>query len=1118
MVLSLTLLGGFKAEIGSKSLSLSKKAQALLAYLALAPGQAHPRTKLAALLWGERSDEQARNSLRQALHVIRRPFEIEGGGPLLVDASSVKLDPVATAVDVTAFRRLAAQGTGEALGEAARLYGGELLEGLSVGEAMFESWLMAERTRLHEMAVRVFSGLLAEHVETEAWEAGIETALQLIALDPLQETGHRVLMQIHATQGRRGAALRQYQLCVDTLWRELRVEPEAETKRLYQEILRQRGQMGTEAAVALPARRGPPASATASEAARLALPPETPLIGRDAELDRLLVELGQARDGRGRLIALLGEAGIGKTRLVDALVGEAVRQGFGVVQGRGHESEQILPFGLWVNAVRASGATANQEGLEALDPVWRRELGRLFPELRARDRGEGSTSENYLRLFEAIVQLVGCLAARGPLLLTLEDLHWADQTSVRLLSFLGRRIAHWPICVAVSAREEDVDAHPLLRPVFDELSREGSLLLLPLAPLSRDNTLELVRALTAFAEPGVVAELGARVWQMSEGNPLVVTEAVRSFCENETWISAGDLPMPDRVRRIVEGRIGQGSAVARDLLDVASVIGKDFDFDVLQQASGLDERGAAAGVEELVRRGLLHLRGEHVDFTHDRVREAVYTALGFAQRRVFHAAVAAALEQSYGDDLEPHAAALALHHREAHSWERAGFHLHAAGTQAVRRGAYREAKRLLEDSLEALAHLPRGHTTSEREIEVRLDLRDVLVALGDLGRAREHLETAERLVEGLGDDIRWVRVSLKSSHHSWLVGDQDRAIELGGRILERSRCLGEPAFQAPAHLRIGQAYTVLGQHVRAIEAVHQSLEAYKQAGTSRQMEALGLTTALGLFPMIPQVWLATSLAELGRFDEAIATAESAVAAAESAQQFYTIVYTSLQLGLILLARGDLDGALPIVERTHALAETWQIGLLVPGCTIALAQVYAALGRRPEAAPLLEPRPIPRQSGAAMRHVRRAQALLDMGRTGDALAGAGEAAELAREFKERGHEAHALRLLGDAHARHAPHDVGRAEDCYRQGLTLAEDLGMRPLAAQCRLGLGELGTGALSLTALGRPPRGRTARSGPGRRAGDAQEHVRTAAREFRALGMPSWLTRAEVALAEATGR
>ena len=1116
--LRLTLLGGFKAEIGSKALSLSKKAQGLLAYLALAPGQAHPRAKLAALLWGDRGEEQARNSLRQALFVIRRPLEASGLGFLVIDAYSVKLDPVAIAVDVTDFRRLAAQGTEAALAEAVRLYGGDLLDGLSVGEAMFESWLTAERIRLHELAVKVFSGLLAEQVEVGTSDAGIETALRLLALDPLQETGYRALMRIHASQGRRGTALRQYQLCADTLWRELRIEPEAETKRIYEKILRQSEQTTNETSVESPSPRGRPAAAEASETSRLTPAPSAPLIGRAVELDRLLAELRQARDGGGRLIAVLGEAGIGKTRLVDALVGEGVRQGFRIVQGRGYESEQILPFGLWVNALRASGVTADQDALEALDPAWRRELGRLFPELRARDRREGPTSENYLRLFEAIVQLVGCLAARGPLLLVLEDLHWADQTSVRLLSFLGRRIAHWPICVAVSAREEDVYAHPLLRPVFDELAREGCLVELPLTPLSRDNTLELVRALAAFAEPGVVAELGARVWQMSEGNPLIVTEAVRSFSESETWTSTGDLPMPERVRRIVEGRIGQGSAVARELLDVASVIGKDFDFNVLQQASGLDERGAAGGVEELVRRRLLHLRGEHVDFTHDRVREAVYTALGSARRRLFHAAVAAALEQRYGDDLEPHSAVLALHHREAHSWDRAAFYLHAASSQAVRRGAYREAKRLLEDSLEALAHLPKGRSASEREIEARLDLRDVLVALADLGPVRAHLEAAQRLVEGLGDDLRWMRVSLKSSHYSWLVGDQDRAIELGQRIIELSQRMGEPAMEAAAHLRIGQAYSVLGQHLRAIEALHQSLEVSKQAETSKQKDAFGLTSALGMFPMIPQIWLATSLAELGRFDEAIPIGESAVTAAETVQQLYTIGYTNLVLGYIYLGRGDLARALPVVERSHALALTWQIGLLGPGSTMALAQVYAALGRHPDAAPLLGSGPIPKRAQASMRHFRRAQALLDVGRTGDALAVAGEAVELAREFKERGDEGHALRLLGDAHARHVPKDAGRAETCYRQALALAEDLGMRPLAAQCRLGLGELGAGVTSLTTSGRILRRPSMPRAPKQAALDAQEHLAVAVREFRALAMPSWLARAEEALAEMAGR
>src|SRR5262245_54293250 len=1099
--LRLTLLGVFRMETGMEPLSLPTKAQALPAYLALAPGQSHSRAKLAGLLWGDRGEEQARNSLRQALFVIRQPLAAAGRECLAIGTDTVKLDLTTIDVDVVAFRRLATQGTTGALQEAAALYGGDLLEGLNVPEATFERWLMAERTRLHELALTVLGQLLARQVDTGAPEEGIETALRVLALDPLQEPAHRALMRIHALQGRRGAALRQYQLCVDTLWRELRIEPEADTKHLYQEILQRGPLTPIEAGVRLASRD------TALPAAREASAPGAPLVGRDAELDKLLARLRYAREGRSTLVVVLGEAGIGKTRLVEAVVAEGVRQGFRLVQGRAYESEQILPFGLWVNALRASGALADDELAEAVPPAWRRELGRLFPELHARDRAERPASENYLRLFEAIAQLVGCLAARGPLLLALEDLHWADQTSVRLLSFLGRRIARWPICIVVSAREEEADAQPLLRPVLDELAREAHLVEVPLAALSRADTIELVLALTAGPESRKVAELGERVWRMSEGNPLVVVEAVRSFHEDQAWTSEGDLPLPERVRRLVVERLGRTSDVAREVLDVASVIGRDFDFGVLQRASGLDERRAAIGVEELVRRRLLHQHGEHVDFTHDRVRETAYTALGAARRRLLHAAVAGALEQRYEDDLEPHAAALAVHHREAQAWDRAVSYLHAAGIQAVRRGAYREAQRLLEDSLEALAHLPTSRATVEQGVEIRIELRDVLVTLGDLGPVRDHLETAERMVEGLGDHCLWGRVFQKSAHYAWLIGDHDRAIALGHRILEWCQPGGDHEFETVAYFHIGQAYSVLGDHRRAVEALHRCVDA------STHVAAFDHKTALGILPMIPKVWLGVSLAEMGEFTEGISVAEDAVAAAEAVQQLYTIAYTNLMLGSIHLGRGDLVRALPILERCHSLAESWQIGLIGPRSALALAQAYAAANRGPDAAVLLGPRPIPRRAQASMRLFRGAQGRLDIGQTAEALAVATQALELAREFRERGNEGHALRLLGDVHARQAPRDPRRAEECYRQGLALAEELCMRPLAAQCRLGLGELRMGGVPAAPSDGTSRTRRPTNGSERQASAAREHLDIAVREFRALAMPGWLARAEAALA-----
>ena len=234
--LSIRLFGGFRAQHGSGRLLAirRKKAQALLAYLAMHPGEACSRDSLAGLLWSGTTDEHARHNLRQTLFALRQAVDPD---PFIVDGELVGLRERAVDVDVADFERGVGQGTREALREAAALYRGELLEGLRIDEAPFDDWLAAERQRLRELALTALEKLLAMDLAAGALEPAAGTGLRLLALDPLRESVHRTLMDLYVRQGRRTAALRQYQQCAEALRRELRVEPEAATTRRFQEIL-----------------------------------------------------------------------------------------------------------------------------------------------------------------------------------------------------------------------------------------------------------------------------------------------------------------------------------------------------------------------------------------------------------------------------------------------------------------------------------------------------------------------------------------------------------------------------------------------------------------------------------------------------------------------------------------------------------------------------------------------------------------------------------------------------------------------------------------------------------------------------------------------------------------
>ena len=217
-MLRLTLFGGFQARLGPGGvLSLSsRKAQALLAYLGAHPGQAHPRDKLAALLWGESRGEQARDGLRHALAALRQALPATAPPILLAEGHTLALSPAGLEVDVATFERCVAESTPAALERAAGLYAGDLLSGFSVSEPMFEEWLVQERERLRELALEALAKLLAHQGKTGATEQAIKSAVRLLALDPLREVVHRALMRLYARVGRRGSALHQYQLCVGT--------------------------------------------------------------------------------------------------------------------------------------------------------------------------------------------------------------------------------------------------------------------------------------------------------------------------------------------------------------------------------------------------------------------------------------------------------------------------------------------------------------------------------------------------------------------------------------------------------------------------------------------------------------------------------------------------------------------------------------------------------------------------------------------------------------------------------------------------------------------------------------------------------------------------------------
>jgi DNA-binding SARP family transcriptional activator/predicted ATPase len=1037
--LNLALLGGFQGRVGAAApLRLpTRKTKALLAFLALPPGRSHPREKLASLLWGGMPEPQARQGLRQSLFALRKAVGVPPV-TLLIDGETVALNPSAVDVDVAEFEREVAEGTPAALDRAAALYRGEFLEGLAVQEAPFEEWLLTERERLRELALEALAKLLHHHRTMGATEAGLQTALRLLALDPLQEPVHRAVMRLYVQLGRRASALRQYQNCIGVLQRELSVEPETTTKQLYQEILRQRP---SHAAVSVESPSTAPAvPAEVPDHPEDTLPRELPLVGRGAEIRRLREALHRAWEGHGQLVVVIGEAGVGKSRLLAEVAAEAVARGGRVLVGRCHEAEQILPFAPWVDALRTGHVDRDTEAIEGLNPPWRTELARLLPELGVRGHGPPQDPVDYRQLFESVAQLVRHLALRRPVLLILEDLHWADEMSLRLLPFVGRRHQAWPLLVVGTAREEDLAGSPLLRRTLEDLARDQRLDELRLAPLSKEETLTLVRTLApAASNEAVMTGFAEQIWVLSEGNPFAVVESVRALPKDPAADPSAKLAVPKRVREAVVRHLEALSERSRNLTTVAAVIGREFDFRLLQRSAGLEEREAAESLEELVRRRVLHNVGERFDFTHDRIREVAYGCLLPERQRVLHARIASSMETLYADRLGEQVERLAHHAARGELGEKAVVYLRQAGAKAFTNSAHSDALAYFTQARELLATLEPGAGRDREELSLRLALGPTLQAMRGyaMPEVEQNYTRARQLADAVGGPVqqfqaRW-GIWLVASHRA----NADTALELGRELLALAERLDDPALLLEGHHALWPVLVWLGKADAARHHLDRGMALYDKARHRSHAFVYGGHDP-GVCCRKVASWAFWLLGYPARgLEESVASLVLARELAHPMSMVVALVWACVfrDLRREFPAVREHARALIALSTEHDAAQWLAAGTIIDGAaraelgegTAAIAQInrglaaYGSTGAQlflPYFLSLL------------------ARACSKIGQPHEGLRVIGEALESARRTGERVWEAELNRLEGELRLASDPDDVAHAMECFRRAIEIA----------------------------------------------------------------------------------
>lgn len=622
--LGFRLLGGLEVRRERTALPLpaSKRTRALLGYL-IATAAPQSRSALCDLLWEGPDDPRA--ALRWSLTKLRGVVDTAQAVRLKADREHVAFDSCGATIDTVHVRALLGPDLAvaplENLEAAASLLRGEFLDGLDLPACYrFHHWCMAERERYGTLRRSALKTLIARLANEP--ERALPHGRAMVAADPLAEESHATLIRLLAASGRYPDAEAHYAYARDLLRREVAL---AAGGPLDDAIVRARRALRTAQAV------DPPPISLASVPVALAEKPAAspaPIIGREAERRAIELAVAQAGQERARLLLLLGEPGIGKSRLLDHLAGSAAGAGFVVLRGRCFEAEMGRPYGLWLDALRemasADAAGAPWQGVAPL-------LAASRDTTAGGDRG---------RLFEAAAALVQSLAAVQPLALVLDDLQWLDEGSAALLHFLVRSLPPGaPVLVGAAARAGEVEENEWARSLLQSLGRDGRLERLPLGPLATE---EVRTLLGREADTSDAAE----TLRQTGGNPLYVLELAEARRRGSPEADGGlDALIVDRLQTLYPAD--------RELLAWAAATGRELRPDLLSAATGVPAAEVIARFEHFQRHGLVKPAAEgYFDFAHDLVRDAIYRTLSQPRRRAIHRQIAGALTPLAGENPE----------------------------------------------------------------------------------------------------------------------------------------------------------------------------------------------------------------------------------------------------------------------------------------------------------------------------------------------------------------------------------------------------------------------------------------------------------------------------------
>jgi class 3 adenylate cyclase/tetratricopeptide (TPR) repeat protein len=829
----------------------------------------------------------------------------------------------------------------------------------------------------------------------------------------------------------------------------------------------------------------------------------TRFVGRDAEVEHLRRVLDRAAGGHGQVVSIVGEAGVGKSRLTyefthshrvqDWLILEASSVSYG-------KATSYLPV---IDLLKGYFKIGNRDDHRDMHA---KVLGRVLSLDRALESllspllalldvpvEDGSWQaldppQRRRRTLEAVRRLLLRESQVQPLLVVFEDLHWIDSETQALLDSLVDSLGSARLLLLVNYRPEYQHAWGS-KTAYSQMRLDA---------LSTQHAGELLDVLLG-ADPslGPLKELLVR-----RGNPFFLEETVRTLVETKALEGLPgryrltqplqSLQVPSSVQTILAARIDRLSSEDKRLLQTASVVGKDVPFALLQGIAELSDDMLRGALDRLQAAEFLYESSLFPDleytFKHALTHEVTYGSLLADRRRALHSAVVETMEGVYAGRLPEHAERLAHHALRGEVWDKAVTYFREAGAKAAVRSAYREAVTCFEQALAALPRLPGTHERLEEAIDLRFDLRTSLLPLGQLEKGLEYLREAEGLARTLDDPRRLAWASAYMISSCWLTGRLTDALTFAQTAQAIAETLGDLRLKVVANQYLAATLWNVGDYQAAMDLFRKVTESLK-GDLSRERFGQALLPSV-----FARRYLAHALSERGEFDQSIAEAEEGLRIAEAADHPFSLGQAYLVLGYIHVVKGEFDQAVPLLERALAMSRDWNIRLLSPSCMGFLGYTYALSGRLAEGLALLADAMTAFESGVAtvfhsLVAAHAGEACILAGRSQEAHRHAERALTLARRRGERGDEAYALRLLGEIHSQETPPDDGAAETRYRQAMTLVDHLGMRLRVAHGQCGLGTLYR--------------RT------EKREQAQEHLTTATAMYREMGMTYWLEKAE---------